>query len=71
MQVDAEIGYGQFVIPSRAKDGLTVGFQRVPDAKSGNNVSLVFSDLTVQTVQPGYAPFIAPGSGPDFKFPLL
>lgn len=31
VQVDAKIGDGQFVILSRAKDGLTVGFQQVPD----------------------------------------
>lgn len=32
VQVDAKIANGQFVILSRAKDGLTVGFQQVPDA---------------------------------------
>jgi hypothetical protein len=37
---------------------------------NGHNVSLVFSDLTVQTVQPGHAPFAVPEGGPDFKIPL-
>ncbi len=37
---------------------------------NGHNLSLVFSDLTVQTVDPGYAPFIVPEDGPDFKIPL-
>ena len=37
---------------------------------NGHNVSLIFSDLTVQTVQPGHAPFVVPESGPDFKIPL-
>ena len=37
---------------------------------NGHNVSLIFSDLTSQTVQPGYAPFVVPESGPDFKIPL-
>jgi hypothetical protein len=37
MQVDVTIGEGRFVILSRAKDGLTVGFQQVPDGKTGKN----------------------------------
>jgi hypothetical protein len=36
---------------------------------NGHNLSLVFSDLTVQTVTSGYAPFVVPG-GPDFKIPM-
>ena len=37
---------------------------------NGHNVSLVFSDLTVHTVQPGHVPFAVPEGGPDFKIPL-
>ena len=34
VQVDTTIGDGQFVLLSPTKDGLTVGFQRVPDARA-------------------------------------
>ena len=37
---------------------------------NGHNVSLIFSDLAVQTVQPGHTPFVVPEGGPDFKIPL-
>jgi len=33
-------------------------------------VTLVFSDLDVMTVDPGYSPFTVPDGGPDFKMPL-
>ena len=34
---------------------------------NGHTLPLVFSDLTVQTVNPGYAPFVVPDHGADFK----
>jgi hypothetical protein len=37
---------------------------------NGHNLSLVFSDLSVQTVEPGYTPFVVPDGEPDFKIPL-
>ena len=37
---------------------------------NGHNLSLVFSDLTVETVDPGYVPFVVPEGGPDHKIPL-
>jgi hypothetical protein len=37
---------------------------------NSHNLSLVFSDLTVQTAAPGYAPFAVPGNGTDFKIPV-
>ncbi|MFU8870588.1 hypothetical protein [Micromonospora sp. SL4-19] len=37
---------------------------------NGHNISLVFSDLAVDTVDRGYAPFVVAGGGPDFKIPL-
>jgi hypothetical protein len=37
---------------------------------AGHNLSLVFSDLTTQAVEPGRAPFVVPDGGPDFKIPL-
>jgi predicted enzyme related to lactoylglutathione lyase len=54
VEVDAEIGHGQFVILARAADGLTVGFQQVPDAKSGKNrlhLDLVVDDLDAATAE--------------------
>src|ERR1700733_10982672 len=35
--VDTEIGEGEFLVMSPTEDGLTVGFQRVADAKLGKN----------------------------------
>jgi hypothetical protein len=32
---------------------------------NGHNLSLIFSDPAVQTVDPGYAPFVVPDDGPD------
>src|ERR1700677_4106143 len=46
--VDTTIGDGQFVVLSPSKDGLTIGFQRVPDAKVGKNrlhIDLIVDDL--------------------------
>ena len=37
VQVDATIRDGQFIVLSRTADGLTVGFQQVPEAKSMKN----------------------------------
>jgi hypothetical protein len=38
VSVDATIGDGEFLVLSSAADGLTVGFQHVPEAKEGKNV---------------------------------
>jgi hypothetical protein len=37
---------------------------------NGHNISLVFSDLVVDTVHIGHAPFVVSDSGPDFKIPV-
>lgn len=37
---------------------------------NGHNISLVFADLEVTTIPPGFAPFVVAASGPDAKFPL-
>jgi hypothetical protein len=37
---------------------------------NGHNICLVFSDLAVDTIQPGHVPFVVPAGGPDFKIPL-
>jgi Glyoxalase-like domain len=52
--VDTEIGDGEFLVLSPAEDGLTVGFQRVADAKLGKNrvhLDLVVDDLDQSTAE--------------------
>lgn len=54
VQVDATIGDGQFVVLSRTADGLTVGFQQVPEAKSMKNrlhLDLIVEDLDASTAE--------------------
>ena len=54
VQVDATIGDGQFVVLSRTKDGLTVGFQQVPESKLGKNrlhLDLIVDDLVAATAE--------------------
>jgi hypothetical protein len=55
----------------RWSDELGLPFYEAAIETNGHNISLVFSDLTVQTVKPGYAPFVVPDGGPDFKIPIL
>jgi predicted enzyme related to lactoylglutathione lyase len=52
--VDTEIGEGEFLVMSPTEDGLTVGFQRVADAKLGKNrvhLDLVVDDLDQSTAE--------------------
>jgi len=52
--VETTIGDGQFVVLSPAKDGLTVGFQRVPEGKTGKNrlhLDLIVGDLDQATAE--------------------
>jgi len=54
VQVETTIGDGEFLILCQAADGLTVGFQRVPEAKSGKNrihLDLVVDDLDAATAE--------------------
>ncbi|OHX04168.1 hypothetical protein [Micromonospora sp. WMMB235] len=37
---------------------------------NGHNISLVFSDLVVDTIDRGYAPFVVTGGEPDVEVPL-
>jgi hypothetical protein len=46
------MGDGQFVVLSATSEGLTVGFQRVPEEKAGKNwlhLDLIVEDLDVAT----------------------
>jgi len=52
VEVETTIGDGEFLVLSPTSDGLTVGFQRVGEAKSGKNrlhLDLVVSDLDEAT----------------------
>jgi predicted enzyme related to lactoylglutathione lyase len=52
--VETTIGDGQFVVLSAAKDGLTVGFQRVREGKAGKNrlhLDLIVGDLDQATAE--------------------
>ncbi|HLX78498.1 MAG TPA: VOC family protein [Acidimicrobiales bacterium] len=52
VQVDTTIGDGAFLILSPTEDGLTIGFQRVPEMKEGKNrvhLDLVVDDLDAAT----------------------
>jgi hypothetical protein len=55
---------------SRWSRELGLPFHEATIETNGHNLSLVFSDLTVQAVLPGWAPFVVPDGGPDFKIPL-
>jgi predicted enzyme related to lactoylglutathione lyase len=54
VHVDTTIGDGAFLILSQTEKGLTVGFQRVPEAKTGKNrvhLDLVVEDLDVAAAE--------------------
>jgi len=46
-----------------------IPFHEVAIETNAHNISLIFSDLTVDTVSTGHAPFVVPPGGPDFKIP--
>lgn len=49
---------------------LGLPFHEAAIETNGHNLTLIFSDLTVQAVEPGSTPFAVPGGGPDAKVPL-
>jgi predicted enzyme related to lactoylglutathione lyase len=54
VQVDAVLGEGDFLILTPTQEGLTLGFQRVPEAKTGKNrvhLDLVVDDLDTATAE--------------------
>jgi hypothetical protein len=70
-----ELYPGMKLLPDSAEarrwsDELGIPFHEAVIEANGHNISLVFSDLTVQAIDPGYAPFTVQGGGPDFKIPM-
>jgi predicted enzyme related to lactoylglutathione lyase len=54
VEIATTIGEGTFVVLSPTKGGLTIGFQRVPEAKSGKNrlhLDLIVEDLELATAE--------------------
>jgi predicted enzyme related to lactoylglutathione lyase len=54
VQVEVSIGDGQFIVLTKTDDGLTVGFQQVPEAKAGKNrlhLDLVVDDLDASAAE--------------------
>jgi hypothetical protein len=51
-------------------DAVGITFHEARVETNGPNLSLVFADLQVATVEDGYVPFVVPGSGPDFKYAI-
>ncbi len=54
VRVDTAIGDGQFLVLSPTEEGLTVAFQRVPEAKAGKNrlhLDLLVDDLKKATAE--------------------
>jgi hypothetical protein len=51
-------------------DAVGIMFYEARVETSGHNLLLVFADLEVATVEHGYAPFVVPDGGPDFKYPI-
>lgn len=49
---------------------LALPFYEAAIETNGHNVSLVFSDLRVDSVEPGHAPFLVLPDGPDTKIPF-
>ena len=49
----------------RWSSALRLPFHEAVIETNEQNISLVFSDLAVQTVDPGHAPFVVPDDGPD------
>ena len=46
-------------------------FHEVRVETNGHNLTLIFSELEVTQVEPGYSPSTVPNGAPNFKYPLL
>jgi hypothetical protein len=55
---------------NRWEHALGVPFHEVSIRANSHNIDLVFSDLSVRKIAPGYSPFTVPDGGPDWKIPL-
>lgn len=55
---------------ARWGDALDIPFYEVSIEANAQTINLVFSDLAVRQVAPGYTPFTVPEGGPDGKIPL-
>jgi hypothetical protein len=51
-------------------DAVGIPFFEARAETNGHNLSLVFADLQLATVEPGFTPFVVPAGGPDVKIPL-
>ena len=60
----------QSVEADRWSSDLGLPFHEAIVETNGHDLSLVFSDLVVEVVEPGHAPFLVPRGGPDGKIPL-
>ncbi len=54
----------------RWAEALGVPFHEAVIETNVHNMSLVFSDLAVDVVPTGHAPFVVENGGPDFKVPI-
>ncbi len=55
---------------ARWSAALGIPFHHAEVRTNGHNLDLVFSDLRVDRLGPGFSPFAVPEGGPDFKIPL-
>jgi hypothetical protein len=49
---------------------LGIPFHAAVIETNGHNLTLIFADLIIEVVATGYAPFVVPDGGPEFKVPL-
>ena len=55
---------------ARWTEAVGVPFVEARIETNGHHLTLVFADLKVDDVPPGYTPFTVGEGGPDFKYPL-
>ncbi|HWJ11786.1 MAG TPA: hypothetical protein VNS46_20565 [Nocardioides sp.] len=66
---------GMRLLPPSAKtarweEAVGVPFHEIRVETNAHNINLVFSDLSVRHVGPGYAPFTVSNGGPGWKIPI-
>jgi len=55
----------------RRTDELGIPFHEAVITMNAHVLTLVFSDLTVDAIDPGHTPFAVSAGGPDGKIPIL